>query len=27
MEQILNEGKNPREAIKALMLRPGKHEH
>ena len=26
MEQILNEGKNPREAIKALMLRPGKHE-
>jgi glycerol-3-phosphate dehydrogenase (NAD(P)+) len=26
MELILNEGKNPREAIKALMLRPGKHE-
>ncbi len=27
MEQILNEGKDPREAIKALMLRPGKDEH
>ncbi len=27
MELILNEGKDPREAIKALMLRPGKHEH
>ncbi|MGA3264664.1 MAG: NAD(P)H-dependent glycerol-3-phosphate dehydrogenase [Terracidiphilus sp.] len=27
MELILNEGKAPREAIKALMLRPGKHEH
>ena len=27
MEQILNEGKDPREAIKNLMLRPGKDEH
>ena len=27
MELILNEGKDPREAIKSLMLRPGKHEH
>ena len=27
MEQILNEGKEPREAIKALMLRPGRDEH
>jgi glycerol-3-phosphate dehydrogenase (NAD(P)+) len=27
MELILNEGKDPREAIKELMLRPGKHEH
>jgi glycerol-3-phosphate dehydrogenase (NAD(P)+) len=27
MEQILNEGKDPREAIKALMLRPRKDEH
>jgi glycerol-3-phosphate dehydrogenase (NAD(P)+) len=27
MEQILDEGKDPREAIKALMLRPGKDEH
>jgi glycerol-3-phosphate dehydrogenase len=27
MELILEEGKNPREAIKDLMLRPGKHEH
>ncbi|MGD0628319.1 MAG: NAD(P)H-dependent glycerol-3-phosphate dehydrogenase [Terracidiphilus sp.] len=26
MEQILDEGKDPREAIKDLMLRPGKHE-
>ncbi|MGA2168544.1 MAG: NAD(P)H-dependent glycerol-3-phosphate dehydrogenase [Terracidiphilus sp.] len=26
MELILNEGKEPREAIKDLMLRPGKHE-
>jgi glycerol-3-phosphate dehydrogenase (NAD(P)+) len=26
MEQILNEGKDPREAIRALMLRPGKDE-
>jgi len=26
MELILNEGKDPREAIKELMLRPGKHE-
>ncbi len=26
MELILNEGKDPREAIKALMLRPGKDE-
>ena len=26
MELILNEGKDPREAIKDLMLRPGKHE-
>ncbi|MFZ1087289.1 MAG: NAD(P)H-dependent glycerol-3-phosphate dehydrogenase [Terracidiphilus sp.] len=26
MELILNEGKDPREAIKALMLRPGKEE-
>ena len=27
MELILDEGKDPREAIKDLMLRPGKHEH
>ena len=27
MEQILNEGKDPREAIKALMLRPARDEH
>ena len=27
MEQILNEGKDPRKAISELMLRPGKHEH
>jgi glycerol-3-phosphate dehydrogenase (NAD(P)+) len=27
MEMILDEGKDPREAIKDLMLRPGKHEH
>jgi glycerol-3-phosphate dehydrogenase (NAD(P)+) len=27
MELILNEGKDPHEAIKALMLRPGKDEH
>ena len=27
MELILDEGKDPREAIKELMLRPGKHEH
>jgi glycerol-3-phosphate dehydrogenase (NAD(P)+) len=27
MEFILNEGKDPREAIRALMLRPGKDEH
>jgi glycerol-3-phosphate dehydrogenase (NAD(P)+) len=27
MELILNKGKVPREAIKDLMLRPGKHEH
>jgi glycerol-3-phosphate dehydrogenase (NAD(P)+) len=27
MALILNEGKNPREAIKSLMLRPGKDEH
>jgi glycerol-3-phosphate dehydrogenase (NAD(P)+) len=27
MELILNEGKDPREAIRALMLRPGKDEH
>jgi glycerol-3-phosphate dehydrogenase (NAD(P)+) len=27
MEQILNEGKDPREAIRDLMLRPGKNEH
>ena len=27
MEQILDEGKDPREAIKDLMLRPGKNEH
>ena len=27
MQQILEEGKDPREAIKDLMLRPGKHEH
>jgi glycerol-3-phosphate dehydrogenase (NAD(P)+) len=26
MELILNEGKDPREAIRALMLRPGKEE-
>jgi glycerol-3-phosphate dehydrogenase (NAD(P)+) len=26
MELILNEGKNPREAIRDLMLRPGKEE-
>jgi len=27
MELILDEGKDPREAFKDLMLRPGKHEH
>jgi len=27
MELILDHGKDPREAIKDLMLRPGKHEH
>jgi|HubBroStandDraft_1064217.scaffolds.fasta_scaffold65244_2 glycerol-3-phosphate dehydrogenase (NAD(P)+) len=27
MELILDEGKDPREAIKDLMLRPGRHEH
>jgi glycerol-3-phosphate dehydrogenase (NAD(P)+) len=27
MELILDEGKDPHEAIKDLMLRPGKHEH
>jgi glycerol-3-phosphate dehydrogenase (NAD(P)+) len=27
MELILEEGKDPREAIRELMLRPGKHEH
>ena len=27
MEMILDEGKDPREAIKDLMLRPGKGEH
>jgi glycerol-3-phosphate dehydrogenase (NAD(P)+) len=27
MELILNQGKDPREAIRALMLRPGKDEH
>jgi glycerol-3-phosphate dehydrogenase (NAD(P)+) len=27
MELILEEGKDPHEAIKDLMLRPGKHEH
>jgi glycerol-3-phosphate dehydrogenase (NAD(P)+) len=27
MELILNEGKDPREAIRALMMRPGKEEH
>jgi len=27
MKLILDEGKDPREAIKTLMLRPGKHEH
>jgi glycerol-3-phosphate dehydrogenase (NAD(P)+) len=27
MERILDEGKDPHEAIKDLMLRPGKHEH
>jgi glycerol-3-phosphate dehydrogenase (NAD(P)+) len=27
MELILNAGKNPREAIRDLMLRPGKDEH
>jgi glycerol-3-phosphate dehydrogenase (NAD(P)+) len=27
MEMILNEGKDPREAIRTLMLRPGKDEH
>jgi glycerol-3-phosphate dehydrogenase (NAD(P)+) len=27
MELILNEGKDPREAIRDLMLRPGKHEY
>jgi len=27
MELILNEGKDPREAIRELMLRPGKEEH
>jgi hypothetical protein len=27
MELILNEGRDPREAIRNLMLRPGKDEH
>jgi len=27
MQLILEQGKDPREAIKDLMLRPGKHEH
>jgi glycerol-3-phosphate dehydrogenase (NAD(P)+) len=27
MELILDEGKDPREAIRDLMMRPGKHEH
>jgi glycerol-3-phosphate dehydrogenase (NAD(P)+) len=27
MEQIFESGKDPREAIKDLMMRPGKHEH
>jgi len=27
MELILEEGKDPREAIRQLMLRPGKGEH
>ena len=27
MQLILEEGKDPREAIKDLMLRPGRHEH
>jgi hypothetical protein len=27
MQLILDEGKDPREAIKDLMLRPGKDEH
>jgi glycerol-3-phosphate dehydrogenase (NAD(P)+) len=27
MELILNEGKDPREAIRDLMLRPGNDEH
>jgi len=27
MEQILEQGKDPREAIRELMLRPGKGEH
>jgi hypothetical protein len=27
MQLILNQGKDPREAIKDLMLRPGKDEH
>ena len=27
MEQILDKGKDPREAIKDLMLRPGRDEH
>jgi glycerol-3-phosphate dehydrogenase (NAD(P)+) len=27
MELILNEGKDPREAIRDLMMRPGKEEH
>jgi glycerol-3-phosphate dehydrogenase (NAD(P)+) len=27
MEMILTKGKDPREAIKELMLRPGKDEH
>jgi glycerol-3-phosphate dehydrogenase (NAD(P)+) len=27
MEQILDAGKDPRQAIRTLMLRPGKDEH
>jgi len=27
IELILNEGKDPREAIRGLMLRPGRDEH